>query len=816
MILKSITLDNIRSYTYQKIIFPQGSVLLSGDIGSGKSTILHAIEFAFFGIQRADLSGASLLRHGKNEGFVELHFSLDGRDITIRRTLKRSKQGIHQDAGYLNVDGVMLDLTPIEFKSRILTMLGYPLDIYKAKSFIYRYTIYTPQEQMKHILFDDRDNRYDTLRKILGVDKYKRITENTSLLARDLRDKIRNLHAQTADMAEKQLAHNHYVQEKERLAVLLHQAQASLVGIRQKSEAQKQELHRCEEALVGMRKLQQQRAIGEAAFRERQQLQQKYQQELSPLAVQVQDIRSRLTNFPAELQSLSRTELEQQIEALEKQITFALQQQTENKAKLASLDTVIKDHTQDIQQKQALVAGLLAQQTEFSRRLASRKDKEKLALTMKQNDDALQEALRHVHEHELHVKHAFETITKITQLDECPLCLQPVSSDHKYAITAEENRKTEEHHAALREFLQQKQEYEQKKMLLHKELDAFQENETQIATLQAQINSGEQVQRELEEKQRRLEQLGILMEKEQEKKITYASAAIDEQQRLLAEKKTQLHHYVEKNHLQEMLQEKEKSQKHILVSLEEGEQALARLHADIQALQAQLLPLAPLDGQYLQLRKEMEALFAEEKRLEVQQGSVLKEIEGVSRFDDAMLAELSKKETMKQEAAATAQFEQWLSGHFVNIMSVIERHILLQVYQEFNELFQKWFTMLMDDETLLVRLDPEFTPIVEQNGYETELEALSGGEKTAVALAYRLALNKVINDVISSIRTKDLIILDEPTDGFSQQQLDRVKDVLDQLDIPQILLVSHESKVESFVDHVIRIEKVHHISTVLG
>jgi len=52
MILKSIVLDNIRSYAYQEIRFPRGSILLSGDIGAGKSTILHAIEFALFGIQR--------------------------------------------------------------------------------------------------------------------------------------------------------------------------------------------------------------------------------------------------------------------------------------------------------------------------------------------------------------------------------------------------------------------------------------------------------------------------------------------------------------------------------------------------------------------------------------------------------------------------------------------------------------------------------------------------------------------------------------------------------------------------------------------
>ena len=56
----------------EKVEFSDGSVMLSGDIGCGKSTILLAAEFALFGIMKGDVSGESLLRNGKNEGNVEL------------------------------------------------------------------------------------------------------------------------------------------------------------------------------------------------------------------------------------------------------------------------------------------------------------------------------------------------------------------------------------------------------------------------------------------------------------------------------------------------------------------------------------------------------------------------------------------------------------------------------------------------------------------------------------------------------------------------------------------------------------------------
>ena len=101
MLIKKIKLKNIRSYIGEEIEFDKGITLLSGDIGSGKSTILLAIDFALFGIRRGELSGPALLRNGCNEGYVNLNLELNNKDIFIKRTLKKSSLGINQNAGYL-------------------------------------------------------------------------------------------------------------------------------------------------------------------------------------------------------------------------------------------------------------------------------------------------------------------------------------------------------------------------------------------------------------------------------------------------------------------------------------------------------------------------------------------------------------------------------------------------------------------------------------------------------------------------------------------------------------------------------------------
>ena len=84
--------------------------------------------------------------------------------------------------------------------------------------------------------------------------------------------------------------------------------------------------------------------------------------------------------------------------------------------------------------------------------------------------------------------------------------------------------------------------------------------------------------------------------------------------------------------------------------------------------------------------------------------------------------------------------------------------------------------------------------------YQEEKEQL-------LLLLIGLLLNQVINSFLSKIKTRDLVILDEPTDGFSEQQLDKMREVLDELNVSQLIIVSHEQKIESFVDNVIRFKK---------
>ncbi len=218
------------------------------------------------------------------------------------------------------------------------------------------------------------------------------------------------------------------------------------------------------------------------------------------------------------------------------------------------------------------------------------------------------------------------------------------------------------------------------------------------------------------------------------------------------------------------------------------------------------------EEKFLTLKKKINVLRYEEKKLLVRQQAIKSNIENNEMFIRKTNDEIKNKKRARRKIDEIIMLNDLFANSLPNLVRVIEKSVMLKLNHEFNAFFQRFFSLLINTEDISMKLDQEFTPLITQNGHDIEYINLSGGEKTAVALAYRLALNKVLNTIYSAIRTNNLIILDEPTDGFSEEQLDRLRDVIKELNAEQIIIVSHENKIESFAENIIRLEKSGHIS----
>ena len=174
---------------------------------------------------------------------------------------------------------------------------------------------------------------------------------------------------------------------------------------------------------------------------------------------------------------------------------------------------------------------------------------------------------------------------------------------------------------------------------------------------------------------------------------------------------------------------------------------------------------------------------------------------------------LEKLKRKKIEMENLDDINEWLNKYFITTVQSIEDHVLNTVNYKFNELFKGWFELLVENTSKTVRVDEKFNPIIQQQKeFEQTFELLSGGEKAGIALAYRLALNSLIRQQPTGFRP-ELLMLDEPTDGFSREQLTKVSDILSDIENKQVIIVSHNQEFVK-LDQIINVTKENDISRI--
>ncbi len=680
MKLKKIILNNIRSYEHQEVNFPDGSTLLSGDIGSGKTSVLLGIEFALFGLQPGQ-KGSSILRNGQVQGGVSIEFEVDGKNIILERTLKKGKT-ISQDYCSITIDDEKQETSVTELKSKVLELLNYPREFSKKQNILYKFTVYTPQEEMKQIILQDSETRINTLRHVFGIDKYKKILENSSVLVSKVREEKRIKEAITLNLEQDKL--NIAAKENE-----LEEKYLNLFSIEKELFA-KTEIRR------------------------------RIQEEKDKIYERIEE----------------KSKLQQEIE--------------KTKFLISTKHDAIFSNKKIIEQIKSQIAEL--EKLQFDESSIAEIEREIIAIkVLKQdlNEKNLQ-VTSQIHSLNLRSQENEKVKEKLSKIEVCPTCLQDVDPLYKTNVINKMDSDNSENTNKIRDLTLEKNNFEREINKLESELSLKEKKIQELKILKIKLQGIQEKQKHLDS----LEKTNFLLEKD--------------------------------------------------IEILEGQRKM---------LGGLIFELNKFDNIYEEKQKQLNESLKEEKLAEIKVAELKKEIDVFSRQIQELKERIKKTEEIKRQMHYLSDLEEWLTKRFISVVSLIEKNVLTKLKIEFSHLFAEWFAMLVSD-SFNVRLGDDFTPIIELQDYEIDYAYLSGGERTAVALAYRLALNQVINSFLSKIKTKDLVILDEPTDGFSEQQLDKMRNVLEQLNVSQLIVVSHEQKIESFVENVIRFKKEDGVSMI--
>jgi len=589
--------------------------VIKGDMGSGKSSILMAIEFALFGL--GSEKGSGLLRIGEKEGSVLLEFEVDGNEYKVLRSLKRKGNSVQQGTGYLLSNEGKLQLAPSELKERILKILSFnePSDP-KAQSVIYRYAIFTPQEEMKAILNYGADVRLQTLRKAFMLEDYRIASINAANFSNFIQKKAIELDGKISDLDE----------IKNKVKELNEQINQSKDLLLKKET----ETKNFERKITG------------------------YQKQLKDH----EETRIVLSNI-----SSTMPHLENQINEKTKQIKEATQEINEIKTQIK----LIKEKIDPLNK--------IEKSTEMTREALS---KEITNLEHKERELLKEENV---------LENKIKDYESVQENKICPTCDSPIESTQ---FIDKINKRNIE-----------KVDVEKQRKICLEKIEA--------------------------------------MKKDNENLEKYQSA-----QEKILDFNNQL-----KVDITEIEKRNEKIQK--------SNKEIVKLNTDLESSKSKLKGLKKIQDRIEDIESKINDLNEELKRSREQATELRTRINEANKSIIDFKETINEKEKQKKQAQLLREYKIWIDDYFIATVEAIEKYALLSINSEFDQQYRKWYNLMIEDPSKESRIDEQFSPIIEQDGYEQNVAFLSGGEKTSIALSYRLALNNVVQKVSIGMKSNLLI-----------------------------------------------------------
>jgi len=796
MIIREIRLKNIRSHSDTVVGLIEGINLIHGDIGAGKSSVLYAVEFALFGTgSRFGKNDIKLLRAGERSGFVEVRLEVEGKDYVFHREIK----GGYDKGGWVIEDGLKSSLSAVELRRKALEVLKLrePKSS-RSRSYIYEYAIFTPQEEMKKILEDRPEDRMKLLRKAFGLTDYANARDNAGIITKAFESESKGLKQQIDEMQPRREELSGAVKELDRMREEEKKVSAELDVTKRKDEE--------------MRK-----RIVEWESRER---------ELQDTRMKLQGVRSEIGHLRSDIGRLEKDlvrvrDLRERLAALEKdharyeELDHVINEERSKKAERDRYESRAKDLESSIK--------ALEEEIEEHRKGISReKEIDERIETLKREADlsAIEERWRKNTEEKTSVAKDLELLERnLKDLDKeekgyrelsgqkvCPKCGQELTEEHVRSLISKIGEERGDITRRRAELLARKSDLEREGKVIEEErrrIDGLNGELQSAIAEKGRIGLHKKALLDKEEKRRVLEEeLSAVCAKRDSITVTDI-ATLDAERKSL---KSRYDEYIRaKGEI-----EREKELK------EEQDSKRGRIEALIaeeKALDEKAKALEPVSEELRTMRSERETVVRElsglGERLKGVRELVNRQEEEIRRLREE-IRNLEAKEQRKKRLDDAAR---WLTD-FAEKVEMIEKNVVNFLNQEFQSKFQELFSLLIDGGEITVEVDEGFTPVIKENGMDINLSSLSGGERTSVAMAYRLALNRTVQRESSGME-ESTIILDEPTDGFSTEQIEQFGELLRVIGCRQVILVSHERELEGCADHTVRIVKENGVSRVM-
>lgn len=732
MRLLGVYIENIRSYVKTLIVFPvKGIITIYGPSGSGKTSLLMSIRFALFGAAAGSRSRELF------DAYKEPH----GVDLLRANTMRGKVRLLFSMGNKLYVVERVIEKQGDSYSSTRGLIEEYIIDEGKVKPLSIK--TFMSRKEMDDYVFnilglrEKRSEKGTATPLVFTTALYVPQFNTHEVLQLDKATRIEIIERALGLDKYKLFKSNYEKISKildKRISIAETRLNEYLRILRDKNKEKL--LRQLDVLLAEQKKLEREKELVEEEYRKMREFEKSITDKIQELEIKKQELRSLIREHDNKRKKLQE---------IEKKIMEALGLEKIDNETLEKRLLKKEDEIKEFNRERSLIEDQLKElEVKLEKiELELKNVREKILETEKlisEKRKAIELKEKTIHE----LEKEYDDVEELIKKGVCPVCKQPIPHEHGLLLISEKKRKIDSEKRVLAE--------------LESELNRLIEKANELKAIETKIESSKREIIDLRQKLAKKRD-SIL---ETIEKITTEKAKFSEliaQRAMLIDELSRIDINTVKDNL-EAIEKEVNDQK---LSLEQVE-----------------LSIKSIIDRKDKLSKEMGRIEESIKSIEKE----LRELDRISGEIDRIQKELNTYRKTNE-----------ILENAIKAVDEIEKRILKILVDEFRQHFYRYLDMLISDQPVDVVVTDDFalTQKIRIGRTLFNVASLSGGQNIAISLAYRLALNQTVRQYSPTLK-KSVLILDEPTTGFSREIVARLKEILRTMSglEGQVIVVTHD------------------------
>ncbi len=767
-----VRLKNWKSHEETELKLGQGTNVLVGIMGSGKSAVLEAISYGLFGtlpaVRNRKITLDDLIRKRPvKKDFLETEVGFTtptGDEYKVKRVVERGKGTTY--AELRGEDGTLIEKpNSTNVTEHVTSLLGIDYDFFERM-------IYAEQNQLDRFLTLEPRERRKKVDELLKINKFEKARKSTTTLVNRLKDR-------KADRKEdlKELEGDDEIEALSSLEEELEETKAEKDTLVKELSEIKPELEKVEKKLGNLNKIKEKIE----SFSKRIE---SIRGKLEALDEQINNAKEKLgKDADFNLEDLKKRknvlenslrESKEKVEELESKLSSNIAEISELKTERRTFENNVDELGETIEKKEQIKKELSdVDIVEISEKLEN----------LEKKREEIRESVSTLTAHVAELNDTLEDLKKVEST--CPICDRPLKESHRKELIDKKTEDLQRKKAAISDLKIKISKIEDKISEKKSERDYFKELErkvTDLPDLKSRLNDIEKI---IKEKEHSLEEKKTIREVIREKlengkkKIEKVRSGYEDVKKkiglyedLKSARKSRMETEKEESRISEKLSEKkEEYDEEEVKELEKRHQDLIRKQERVKTRLDEIKKLIEQKEKLVEnIRKKKETLERRRKEVEFLTDS----INSLNKFQRA----LSKSQTSLRRQVIEA-----VNGMMNDIWDSI------YPYEDFQKI-------RLSIEEARKTSDYELQVMDSAGDWNPVEGVTSGGERTCASLTLRIAFAVVLAPSLS------WLVLDEPTHNLDSEGIDNLSEIFrDRVPkvVEQLLLITHEKRLESAV-----------------